>query len=67
MIATRQNRNETETNSQLAAQVTQNIATRMSLEAERREWAHILRRSNPGRRTVIRLGLFARLFATTGV
>ena len=67
MIATRnESRNEREANTQLAAVSTQRIADNLALQATQREWAHVLRRSNPGRRTVIRLGLFARLFATTG-
>lgn len=57
-------RNERDANNELAAQATQPIASRLATEAERNEWAHILRRSNPGRRQVIKLGLFARLAAT---
>ena len=57
-------RNEREAHAQLASQATQRIADNLALQATRQEWAHVLRRSNPGRRQVIRLGLFAALAAT---
>lgn len=66
MTTTRIERAEHSANQALAAAATQAIATRMQLEAERREWAHVLRRSNPGRRTVIRLGFLRQLAATLG-